>query len=189
MHRPKRAKMQYIEAPLEDKPKYPSVFLAGGITNCPNWQTQVCNRLRNHEITVFNPRRESFSMGNPAEASRQVWWEFYKLHRADLVSFWFSEGSLNPLALFELGAALERHNQMVLVGASPRYERRADVIYQTFLHRPNIYVDPTQVSSLDALAFFIRDILLYKTRDFVLSRGEHAGHFHQNKIPDPWRAQ
>ena len=38
----------------------PSVdlFLAGGITNCPDWQADALALLSNQDITVANPRRK-----------------------------------------------------------------------------------------------------------------------------------
>lgn len=51
----------------------PSVFLAGGITNCPQWQQEVIDRLQGYEIecTILNPRRANFPIGDPSAAREQ----------------------------------------------------------------------------------------------------------------------
>ena len=47
-----------------------SVFLAGGITDCPDWQSEVIKYLRRYEINnkldlvVYNPRRKFFDIYN-----------------------------------------------------------------------------------------------------------------------------
>ncbi len=126
--------MQYIEAPEDKKAKFKSVFLAGGITNCPNWQMEIIEKLKDEEITVFNPRRKDFSKDN----KEQIEWEYKKLREADLISFWFSRGSLNPIALFELGSAMERKE--LIIGIDREYPRREDVEIQVFLRRPEIEI-------------------------------------------------
>lgn len=145
--------MQYIEAPYHTQPIYPSVFLAGGITNCPDWQSVLVDMLSDADITIFNPRRKHFNM-HPFETTRQINWEYQKLREAKLVSFWFSRGSLNPIVLFELGAALER-DVPIVIGIDEGYERSQDVIVQTLLRRPELEI----VMSLQHLHKMIRSEL------------------------------
>lgn len=145
--------MQYIEAPSDEVARYPSVFLAGGITNCPDWQRDVVTLLNGCDITVYNPRRANFPMGDPDAGRVQVEWEYKRLHSADIVSFWFSVGSLNPIVLFEYGAALARNWQRLVVGVHPKYERRFDVETQTALARPRqriVYSVPFLVACIRA---------------------------------------
>jgi hypothetical protein len=134
------AKMQYIEAPDETQSiDFNSVFLAGGITNCRDWQKDLADRLKQESVTLFNPRRADFPMGDPNAARQQIEWEYRRLRQADIISFWFATGSPNPIVLFELGAALER-DQRLIIGCSPGYERTQDVIIQTELRRPDLKV-------------------------------------------------
>ena len=135
--------MQEIKAPDREPPKFKGVFLAGGITNCPDWQSEVVKRLDAQELTVFNPRREAFP-GDLRGEEEQVSWEFERLRSADLVSFWFDKGSLDPITLFELGSALERPGA-VIVGIDPDYARKVDLDIQIRLRRPEVLI----VSSLD----------------------------------------
>ncbi len=130
--------MQYIEAPVQEKAGFKSVFLAGGITNCPDWQKYVADKLAKYDITVFNPRRKKFPTAHEA-MQEQISWEYERLRTADIISFWFSSGSLNPIVLFELGAAMERNANMV-VGLNPDYERRMDVEIQVGLRKPKISI-------------------------------------------------
>ncbi len=139
--------MQYIEAVSEEAARYKSVFLAGGITNCADWQKAVVDKLSDLEVTVYNPRRANYPMDDPAAAAAQITWEYDRLHKADTVSFWFSKETLNPITLFELGAALERskpfgdtQGKPVVIGVDPEYQRKQDVEVQTKLIRPDITV-------------------------------------------------
>ncbi len=129
---------QYIEAPSKEAPRYRSVFLAGGITNCPDWQKNVTQALERFEVTVLNPRRRKYP--EEREALReQIEWEYERLRNAHLVSFWFSSGSVNPITLFELGSALEREVPLV-VGTHFQYERKRDLEIQVSLRRPEIKI-------------------------------------------------
>jgi hypothetical protein len=140
--------MQYIEAVSSESQSCPvSVFLAGGITNCPDWQAEIVRKLSAADLTVVNPRRISFPIDDPDAAQAQIEWEYYWLRGTDIVSVWFSAGSLNPIVLFELGSALERCEHLI-VGCDPQYERRQDVRLQTYLRRPELDI----VYSLDDLA-------------------------------------
>lgn len=58
----------YVEAP--DYPPaltadLPTVFLVGGIANCPHWQQEAAHALA--DFTVFNPRRRAFPIHDPAQ--------------------------------------------------------------------------------------------------------------------------
>lgn len=89
------------------------VFLAGGITNCEDWQKLVIARLREHELSdpgsldglvVLNPRRENFPIDDPSAAEEQITWEFSNLQRADVLSMYFAAGkSDQPICMYELG--------------------------------------------------------------------------------------
>jgi hypothetical protein len=80
------------------------LFLAGGITNCPDWQSEVIKGLQDIEgLVIYNPRRKNFPINNPGESQKQITWEFRKLQECKYISFWFAQGSLNPIVLYELG--------------------------------------------------------------------------------------
>jgi hypothetical protein len=137
--------MQYVEALTEYEPgALPAVFLAGGVTGCPDWQREVVGLLRDLPVALLNPRQASFPIGDPLAAPRQIEWEHRHLRRADAVLFWFPAESLCPIALYELGAWSvyqdARGLRPLFVGVHPRYPRRQDVEIQTRLARPDVPV-------------------------------------------------
>lgn len=146
--------MQYIEAINSEPAKYKSIFLAGGISNCPDWQKDVANALKDYEITVFNPRRTNFPISIAEESQQQIKWEYQRLRQADFIVFWFSHATLNPITLFEYGSALER-NQKLIVGVHPKYKRKQDVEIQTNLKNKGIEI----VNSIPDLIASIKSLL------------------------------
>lgn len=135
--------MHYVEAPTEYDGDHPSLFLAGGITDCPDWQAEACEHLASTPIAVFNPRRANFPIHDPTAAQGQIDWEFRHLDRADAVLFWFASGpSVQPIALYELGSHAAGGKLMV-VGADPQYVRRQDVVLQLGHIRPDLHVFDT----------------------------------------------
>jgi len=134
-----------------------SLFLAGGITGCPDWQQEMIRLLQDHDrLALLNPRRADFPMGDPNAALAQITWEFNHLRLADAILFWFPEETLCPIVLYELGTwtgMLPR--KPLFIGAHPGYKRRADVRIQSHLARPGL----AMVDSLDALAEAVRQWL------------------------------
>ena len=136
---------QYIEAPTHHTGSgTPSVFLAGGITDCPDWQSQAVALLGSLSIVIFNPRRADFPIHDPGAASEQINWEFTHLSRAQVILFWFPDSgpTPQPIALYELGRHVALGHR-VAVGADPAYVRRADVLIQLGLARPDCQVRAT----------------------------------------------
>jgi len=76
------------------------------------------------------------------------------LKSADIIIFWFSGATLCPITLFELGAALER-NQKIIVGIEPNYKRKIDVEVQTKLMNKNIPI----VYSVEDLSIELIEII------------------------------
>lgn len=143
---------RYVEAPHEFPGGRPSVFLAGGITHCPDWQAEAVRLLAPVPAVVLNPRRRDFDVADPTEAERQIRWEHTHLRRAAVVLFWFSEGpSPQPIALYELGA-MAATGRVIAVGTHPGYPRRADVRIQLALSRPELVVHDTLAGTVAAAA-------------------------------------
>ena len=135
--------MHYCEAthpvPVRGWPP-PLVFLAGGIDCCPDWQAAVRQDLcQACSCTLLNPRRANFPMNDPDTAEAQIIWEHDALRKADVVAFWFCKEKVQPIALFELGATLERLGGAVgglpriIIGIEAGYPRTQDVEIQTRL--------------------------------------------------------
>jgi hypothetical protein len=137
----------HVECPEEYDGAATSLFLAGGITGCPDWQAEIRARLDDTALVLLNPRRAQFPIDDPSAAATQIEWEHRHLRRASSILFWFAADALQPIALYELGA-WSMTSKPLFVGAHPQYVRRADVILQTRLARPELVV----VDSLAALA-------------------------------------
>lgn len=137
--------MKYVESPEIYNTGKVSIFLAGGITNCPDWQKEMVELLKDLDIVIYNPRREDFPIGDPNAAYEQIKWEFETLDKVDMILFWFSKGSLNPIVLFEYGKWLmntrngEVNYKPLFVGIDPEYERKQDVMIQTELENGFYY--------------------------------------------------
>lgn len=122
-------------APVE-VPERLSVFLAGGISFCPEWQTEVIVELEEFDfVDIYNPRRSDWDMENPDAEYEQIKWEHDMLRRADIICFWFPCDTLCPITLYELGAWTVQDVPLV-IGCHPEYERISDVQIQTELVRP-----------------------------------------------------
>lgn len=127
-----------------------SVFLAGGITNCPNWQKDVIEGLSDTDLTVLNPRRDNFPIHDPNAADDQIAWEFEALERCDIFSMYFADAdSDQPICMYELGRNIARMQMRfpntwmyrIVIAADPNYRRFNDVKIQTKLATYNrIYV-------------------------------------------------
>lgn len=143
--------IHYLEAPngFHARLARPWVFMAGGITNCPDWQQELKKRLyqelgpladdpaKIRSYTLLNPRRANFPIDDPDAAEEQITWEHMGFQLADIILFWFSEGSLNPIVLFELGKHMHRN---IVVGCHQNYPRIQDVTIQLRLESPRFHV-------------------------------------------------
>lgn len=148
-----------IEAPNEvynvDIVNHYRIFLAGGISNCPDWQTELIKKIEStYGIVIYNPRRKNFPMNDPKVSEEQITWEYLHLKDSDFIIYWFSRGSLNPITLFELGRWGLSGNKRIVIGIDPLYERKQDVIIQTKLSRPHTEI----LWSINEIADVIMDI-------------------------------
>ena len=162
--------LKYVESPgkWEFDPSYPRVFLAGGITGCANWQSELHDKLlkSGESMVVFNPRRENFPINDPSAGPAQVAWEFYHFRMSSCIIFWFSSETVQPIVMFELGAwsmfnVMDPGRFEIVVGTHPSYPRKQDVELQMHFLSPEMKIH----DSLDAVA------------DSVV---EHARSYHLN---------
>lgn len=137
---------EYVEAPTDHTKGYwddrPSLFLAGGITGCWNWQERVASELgkSGFDGIIYNPRREQFDVKDPYAAHNQITWEYNHLKKASAILFWFSSETVQPIVLFELGRWSFVQNKPIFVGVDRAYERRNDVVLQMMLTRPDLVI-------------------------------------------------
>lgn len=134
--------MYYVESPTESTDKFhgqKSIFLAGGITNCPDWQRKIVELLEKTDLTLLNPRRADFPIHDPNAAKEQISWEYRHLRKADGILFWFPCETICPIVLYELGQ-WSVMSKPIFVGVHPKYLRRQDVEIQTELIRPEVNI-------------------------------------------------
>ena len=120
-----------------------SIFLAGGISNCPNWQLEfiagyeaIRPSHRGGPTVLVNPRREGDLSKEGDEARQQIRWERNYLMACSHIIFWFPKESVCPITLFELGQWATSKNLKegkVIVGADPDYSRFFDIKTQLSL--------------------------------------------------------
>lgn len=123
-----------------------SLFLGGGISDCPNWQAEIIPRFANTNVILMNPRRDNFDITNQYMSVEQIHWEHEHLNTASAILFWFPAETLCPITLFELGkyATLGKR---IFVGCHPDYARALDVRVQLKLIQPYTIVH----DSIDSL--------------------------------------
>lgn len=143
----------YVEAPTPYGGAEPALFLAGGITDCPNWQHVAVQLVRQAGIdwVILNPRRRR-AVDEENAVAEQVAWESRHLRLARAILFWFpASTSVQPIALYELGWCVAGAKPLA-VGAEPGYPRRRDVILQLSLARAEIAVRSTLAETVADLA-------------------------------------
>lgn len=152
---------RYFEAPvvLEDQQlksclNQITIFVAGGISGCPDWQLPLSYTLlnQNPNLVLFNPRRPIFDLTDRGNSEIQIEWEHFYLDFCDSILFWFPKDTLCPITLFEYGYWLAKDAKKLFVGIEPGYQREFDIRYQTQLAPNGEGIVGDIVSSLDDLA-------------------------------------
>ncbi len=131
-----------------------SVFLAGGITGCEEWQSAMVALLEDTDLVLLNPRRANFPMDDPNAAHEQIVWEWKHLTKANAIIFWFPPQTLCPITLYELGRTTLASGHKLLVGVHPDYQRKLDIEVQLGLSRPDVKI----VYSLEDLAMQVKEL-------------------------------
>ena len=135
-----------------------TVFLAGGITNCENWQKEVIDYLKSlpeektDKLVIFNPRRDKWPKNSDTEEiRRQINWEAEYIMKSDIFSMYFAntDKSDQPICFYELGRyANSRHD---IVSYQEGFKRALDVEIQTSIHdivHVNKNITPVQHAEL-----------------------------------------
>ena len=110
-----------------------SVFIAGGISGCPDWQTEIITYMDTETYDVVNPRRTGGFDTTGLIAKEQIAWEHNALNKIDACIFWFPEETLCPITLFELGKQLvktKESSMSLIIGWHPNYARAFDLKVQ-----------------------------------------------------------
>lgn len=132
----------------EKQPGEITCFLAGGITDCGEWQDEVINYLENVDVdltglVLFNPRRKNFPIHDPNASNEQIAWEFNMLEQMDIFSMYFANSpkSVQPICMYELGRNLAKmevrfpndYMNRITVSVEQGYSREQDVVIQSKL--------------------------------------------------------
>ena len=120
-------------------PRSYSLFLAGGISNCADWQEEVIEKLKDTTLTLVNPRRQDFDLSNIKMSVQQIEWEYAHLHQVDAILFYFAPETMCPITLYELGVHAASLTP-IFVTCHPDYKRKLDVVEQLRLIRPEVKV-------------------------------------------------
>ena len=131
--------------PIPDTDLNNSLFVAGAITGAADWQTDFARNLRATDLTLLNPRRETYNALDPAALREQIKWEHDGLRHASAISFWFPAGALCLISLYELGSWAHWRDtngqpKPLFVAAQSGYARHEDVVIQLELERPDVQV-------------------------------------------------
>lgn len=169
--------MHVITAPEYYEPfdKYISVFLAGGITNCKNWQKQTIDKLERDyggeyldSLVLFNPRQDNFPIHDRLAAYRQISWEFDMIEKCNIFSMYFSSGeSDQPICMYELGRNILRMQtrfpadwqDRIIISVEDGYKRKQDVIIQTSLATSDKIFVNTQIAENICLEYHVENIV------------------------------
>lgn len=150
---------QIITAPSTEQALYKTVFLAGGITNCKDWQKEVIEELESENISIYNPRQEHFDITDKSASWKQITWEFERLEQMDIFSMYFCEGvSDQPICMYELGRNILRMQNRfpcdwenrIIISVENGYKRLEDVVIQTNLCAPKLLVNIDATPSIHA---------------------------------------
>ena len=152
----------------------PTVFLAGGISYCPDWQKEFIDfyiDTIDQDITIINPRREIWdnNRNNDDISKEQIEWENNYLKNSTGVVFWFPKETLCPITLFELGAALHSQN-VIAIGIHPEYQRKLDVETQTKLVNKNIPIVYTVEDLVDETIEYFKNYKTFEDYDNDISK-------------------
>ena len=150
---------QIITAPSREAPLFTSLFLAGGITACDDWQKEVIAELEYENVSIYNPRREYFNIADTSAAYRQTTWEYERLEQMDIFSMYFcgwrtfntdqeDQELVQPICMYELGRNILRMqnrfpsdwHKRIHISIEEGYPRAKDVIIQTELCAPSLFV-------------------------------------------------
>ena len=145
--------MLYVEAPnyKENLPNLKSIFLAGGITGCSDWQSELIQKIQNKDLIVFNPRRRFFDITDKSASGVHIKWERDHLSEADYISFWFCKDQIQPIVLFELGKYAFSWEHEIVVGVEFGYPREIDVMTQLTIEMPEIIIHRTLDEMAEAI--------------------------------------
>ena len=141
------------------KPPYRrmSIFLAGSIDMglAEDWQSVIENELDDHNVTIYNPRRDSWDSSwvqsiHNEEFREQVEWELDHLDKSDVIVMYFDENTKSPISLLELGLYASSGKMIVYCPEGFWRKGNVDIVAQRY--------DITQVNSFNELLIALKSV-------------------------------
>lgn len=141
------------------KPPYRrmSIFLAGSIDMglAEDWQSMIEKELDDHNVTIYNPRRDSWDSSwvqsiHNEEFREQVEWELDHLDKSDLIVMYFDENTKSPISLLELGLYASSGKMIVYCPEGFWRKGNVDIVAQRY--------DITQVNSFNELLIALKSV-------------------------------
>jgi hypothetical protein len=141
------------------KPPYRklSIFLAGSIEMglAEDWQTKIENELSGHDITIYNPRRDSWDSSwvqsiHNEQFREQVEWELDHLDKSDVIVMYFDENTKSPISLLELGLYASSGKMIVYCPEGFWRKGNVDIVSKRY--------DIRQVNSFSELLIAIKSV-------------------------------
>jgi len=141
------------------KPPYRrmSIFLAGSIEMglAEDWQSMIEKELDGHNLTIYNPRRDSWDSSwvqsiHNEEFREQVEWELDHLDKSDVIVMYFDENTKSPISLLELGLYASSGKMIVYCPEGFWRKGNVDIVAQRY--------DITQVNSFNELLIALKSV-------------------------------
>ena len=141
------------------KPPYRrmSIFLAGSIEMglAEDWQSMIEKELDGHNLTIYNPRRDSWDSSwvqsiHNEEFREQVEWELDYLDKSDVIVMYFDENTKSPISLLELGLYASSGKMIVYCPEGFWRKGNVDIVAQRY--------DITQVNSFNELLIALKSV-------------------------------
>lgn len=138
-----------------------TIFLGGSIEmgKAVDWQKDFVQKAKEREGKLFwspydwnicNPRRDDWDNTwkqtiEDANFYQQVSWELTYLRRCNIKVFYFAEGTVSPITLFELG--LHSQDPNTYICAHPDYLRRGNLEVYCHMYDKPLYSSLDEVIS------------------------------------------
>lgn len=134
-----------------------SIFLAGSIEMglAEDWQSMIEKELDGHNVTIYNPRRDSWDSSwvqsiHNEEFREQVEWELDHLDKSDVIVMYFDENTKSPISLLELGLYASSGKMIVYCPEGFWRKGNVDIVAQRY--------DITQVNSFNELLIALKSV-------------------------------
>lgn len=116
------------------------VFLGGSIESgsAINWQDDIISEFNGYDVTFLNPRRPTWTDLSNEALQQQVNWELFHQKTADVLIYYFADGTISPVTLFEVGL-FSNNGTPMFVYASEKYFRQLNLKFSNEFFNETLY--------------------------------------------------